>query len=135
MIAQKSEADTFENLKAQGKNGSGKTGAFAIGTTLRIDPTIPKTQVLVLCHIRELCNQIADVYEAINKFSNVTVNNYLKTGKHKDEHVVTTCMGTLHKNLTSKRPMDLSQIRCVVIDEADFFFGDDNNLKTLQGIH
>ena len=134
-IAKKSQADMFEHLKAQGKNGSGKTGAFAIGTTLRVDPNIPKTQVLVLCHIRELCIQIADVYEKINKFSKVTVNNFIKTGKHNDEHVVTSCMGSLDKNLKSKRPMDLSQIRCVVIDEADFFFGDDKNLASLQAIH
>jgi len=102
---------------------------------LRIDPTIPKTQVLVLCHIRELSNQIADVYEKVNKFSKITVNNLTKTGKHKDEHVVTSCMGTLENKLKGKGSMDLSQIRCVVIDEADFFFGDDKNLKCLQNIH
>ena len=30
------------DLIAQSKNGSGKTGAFAIGTTLRVDPAIMK---------------------------------------------------------------------------------------------
>jgi len=44
----------YVNLIAQSKNGSGKTGAFAIGSVLRVDPKIPKTQVLVICHIREL---------------------------------------------------------------------------------
>ena len=54
LIATEVEPGLYDNLIAQGKNGSGKTGSFAIGTSLRIDPTIPKPQVLVLCHIREL---------------------------------------------------------------------------------
>jgi superfamily II DNA/RNA helicase len=32
----------FQNLIAQSKNGSGKTGAFTIGSVLRVDPSIPK---------------------------------------------------------------------------------------------
>ena len=66
---------------AQGKNGSGKTGAFAIGTSLRVDPAIAKPQVLVLCHIRELTIQIADVYSKINKYTDTTVGNLAKNKK------------------------------------------------------
>jgi superfamily II DNA/RNA helicase len=50
------------DLIAQSKNGSGKTGAFSIGSMLRVDRNIPKTQVLTICHVRELCLQTADVY-------------------------------------------------------------------------
>ncbi len=32
----------YQNLIAQSKNGSGKTGAFTIGSVLRVDPSIPK---------------------------------------------------------------------------------------------
>lgn len=32
----------YENLIAQSKNGTGKTGAFSIGSVLRIDPKIQK---------------------------------------------------------------------------------------------
>jgi superfamily II DNA/RNA helicase len=56
MITRKDENNDFINLVAQSKNGSGKTGAFTIGTVLRVDPKIQKTQVLVVCHIRELCS-------------------------------------------------------------------------------
>ena len=34
------------DLIAQSKNGSGKTGAFSIGSTLRVDPQIQKPQIL-----------------------------------------------------------------------------------------
>lgn len=54
MITRKDENGEFINLIAQSKNGSGKTGAFTIGTVLRVDPKIAKTQILVVCHIREL---------------------------------------------------------------------------------
>ena len=32
----------YHDVMAQSKNGSGKTGAFSIGTTLRVDPSIQK---------------------------------------------------------------------------------------------
>lgn len=44
----------YYNLIAQAKNGSGKTGAFAIGSVLRVDPKVQSIQVLVVCHTREL---------------------------------------------------------------------------------
>ena len=48
----------FENPKqhliAQSKNGSGKTGAFIIGSLMRVDPSVKGLQVLVLAHTREL---------------------------------------------------------------------------------
>jgi len=46
----------FSNIVAQAKTGSGKTGAFAVGTIMRIDRSLDKTQVLVVTHTRELCN-------------------------------------------------------------------------------
>lgn len=42
MIIKQSEGE-YVNLIAQSKNGSGKTGAFSIGSVLRIDPKIAKT--------------------------------------------------------------------------------------------
>lgn len=52
-----------KNLIAQAKNGTGKTGSFAIGSVLRVDPKDPATQVIVIVNSRELCNQIHDVYK------------------------------------------------------------------------
>ncbi len=102
-ITKKDDEGNFINLIAQSKNGSGKTGAFTIGTVLRIDPSIKKTQVLVLCHIRELCQQIADVYEKITKFTDITVSNYTATGKAGDAHIVVTTLGMLKNALNNTR--------------------------------
>lgn len=69
----------FVNLIAQSKNGSGKTGAFTIGSALRVDPKINKPQVIAICHIRELSAQIAEVYRKVCKFSDITVSDYTAT--------------------------------------------------------
>ena len=48
--------EPFANLIAQSANGSGKTGAFSIGSVLRVDRNDPSPQVLVLANTRELVN-------------------------------------------------------------------------------
>ena len=54
--------EPYHPLIAQAKNGAGKTGSFSIGSTLRVDRSDKRTQVLVIVHTRELCNQISSVY-------------------------------------------------------------------------
>jgi superfamily II DNA/RNA helicase len=41
---------------AQSKNGTGKTGAFAVSSVLRVDPTIAALQVIVFANSREVVN-------------------------------------------------------------------------------
>ena len=61
------DKDTGEygSLIAQAKNGAGKSGAFIIGSLLRVDPSIKKVQVIIIGHTRELVNQIASVISRI----------------------------------------------------------------------
>lgn len=80
-MIQNNQDGVYFDLIAQSKNGSGKTGAFAIGSTLRVDPSIMKPQVLVVCHVRELASQIAEVYTKLTKFTNINVSNLLVSGK------------------------------------------------------
>ncbi len=40
LIVKTDSEGIFNNLIAQSKNGSGKTGAFTIGSVLRIDPAL-----------------------------------------------------------------------------------------------
>jgi len=80
--------------------------------------------VLVLGHIRELANQIAAVYEKVTKFSDIKVSNFAQAGAC-DGHIVVTTLGKLEANLKSRgKSIDLSELRCLVVDEADHFFGD-----------
>ena len=66
---------------AQAKNGSGKTGSFAIGSTLRVDRNDPSIQVICIVNVRELCNQIASVYEKIVAGTNITLANTMHDNK------------------------------------------------------
>jgi len=52
------DSKELENAIVQAKNGAGKSGAFVIGSLLRVDPSIQKIQVIVIGHTRELVNQI-----------------------------------------------------------------------------
>lgn len=93
LIAKPVDGNYF-NLIAQSKNGSGKTGAFSIGSVLRVSPEIIKPQVLVVAHVRELSSQIAEVYEKLCKFSEIRVSNFTATGKA-DAHIIVTTLGKL----------------------------------------
>ena len=131
LIATKRSDGIYPDLIAQSKNGSGKTGAFTIGSLLRVDSSIPKTQVLCVCHVRELSSQIAEVYSSIAKFSDITVTDFTVTGKADGCHVVVTTLGKLINALKpargKKSVLDLSALRCFVIDEADIFFNEPRN--------
>ena len=125
------------NLIAQSKNGTGKTGAFTIGSTLRVDPKIPKTQVLCVCHVRELSSQIAEVYQKICEFSDIKVSNYTATGKSDGQHIVVTTLGKLNNALKGgrgKKTIDLSELRCFVVDEADVFFQEERNFAAMTEV-
>ena len=54
--------------------------------------------------------------------------------KETTQHVITSTIGKLRNSLDGRRPIDLGHIRCLVIDEADFFFSDKENFDTLTGI-
>jgi ATP-dependent RNA helicase DbpA len=98
------EDSGFEHLIAQGKNGSGKTGAFSIGSTLRIDRKILKPQVLVLAHVRELSQQIADVYAELTKNTDIMVSNFTATGKCQGCHIVVSTIGKILHDLKGRKP-------------------------------
>ena len=51
--------------------------------------------MIVLAHVRELANQIYDVYSKICEFSDITVINIIDDNKTPQEHVVITTIGKL----------------------------------------
>ena len=126
----------YHDVIAQSKNGTGKTGAFSIGSTLRVDATIMKPQVLVITHVRELSSQIADVYTKLCKYTNINVSNFTVSGAYDNQHILVTTLGKLANNLKQrgKKKMDLSSLRCLVIDETDVFFGEPRQLTQLKEV-
>ena len=58
-----------DNIIAQAQSGTGKTGAFVIGTLNNLEVTKNKTQILVIAPTRELITQISPLF--IRKFLNI----------------------------------------------------------------
>ena len=127
-------ADPYKSIIVQAAAGSGKTGAFGISSILRVDKNEPKTQVLVVVNTRELCNQIHAVYDKIIKGTGITLANFASDDK-KPQQIVISVHGVLGNMLEGRKAMDLSKIKCVVIDEADVFFTDDKNFEYIRKLH
>lgn len=101
---------------------------------LRIDRKVLKPQVLVLAHVRELAQQIADVYSALTKNTDIQVSNFTVTGKA-DGHIVVSTIGKILNDFKSRKPLlDLSALQCIVIDEADFFFSKKEEIDAIREI-
>ena len=113
--------EPFHSLIAKAHHSSGKTAAFAIGSTLRVDRSLKKTQVLVITNTRELCKQVYDVYAKIVKGTDITVE-ILDKFKTKAQ-ILVAVHGKLENGVAGGREsLDLKDLKVIVIDEADIFF-------------
>ena len=135
IVKQDEETKEFDNLIAQAKNGAGKTGAFVIGSLLRIDPTIKKLQVVAIGHTRELVNQTAEVYKkAVAAAPQYSICNLLDAYDRNAQVIVST-LGSLNKLFSGREKVDLSEMRVFILDEADDFFMDKDRESELMKFH
>ena len=125
----------YDNLIAQAKSGSGKTGAFVIGSLLRIDPMITKLQVVVFGHTRELVNQISTAYKKAVKFApQYKICNLLLDCNLEGAQVIITTLGKFKNYVAARNKLDLSNLRVVVLDEADEYFKEATSEKEIIDI-
>ena len=110
----------------QAQSGTGKTGAFGISVLSHIDPTLKKTQALVMAHTHELADQIATVIRAISQYMDIKV--ILAVGglpRHQNvrdiragAHVVVGTPGRVY-DLASSGDLHFKDLKAFVLDEAD----------------
>jgi superfamily II DNA/RNA helicase len=115
-----------KDLIAQAQSGTGKTGAFTIGTLQYMDETLQKPQVIVLSPTRELAQQTYSVYTSLGKMMNITL--CLMTGNvsinenirslNNNPQIIICCPGRLN-DMLRRNIMDMSNIKSLVLDEAD----------------
>jgi superfamily II DNA/RNA helicase len=127
------QAATIEDALAgrdvcgKAKTGSGKTLAFGLPALQSVEPALPgHPRVLVLVPTRELAKQVVDVLSPIGKALNVRVAAFYggtsmdrqirNLGKRIEIAVATP--GRLI-DLLEREELDLDQISCLIIDEAD----------------
>ena len=114
------------DILAQAQSGTGKTGTFSIGAMCRIDPTVKKTQVLVLVPTRELAQQIETVVKSLGTFIGITA--YSATGGtpmredlralSNGAHFVVGTPGRIY-DLMNRKALVREHIRVLIMDEAD----------------
>ncbi len=121
------DGSSAHDLIALAQTGTGKTAAFGIPLLQRIDPKGRYTQALVLAPTRELCLQIADDIRDFGKYCDeinicavyggTSLEPQIRQLK-KGAQIVVATPGRL-LDLMERRCADLSNVKNVVLDEAD----------------
>ena len=115
-----------KDIVAQAQSGTGKTGAFTIGTLSLLDDTKKQTQLLILTPTRELADQIYNVVVEISNYTKIQVAkcvggtnvNMCGDELRKNPHVVIGTPGRLI-DMMNRRNIVTDGINTLVLDEAD----------------
>lgn len=117
---------THTDILAQAQSGTGKTGAFTIGSLSVIDPTLKAPQVLVICPTRELSQQTEKVARSIGQYMQLRVlsatgGNPLRNDIHALKTGAQFIVGTPGRiyDLIVRGDLYLTHMKYVILDEAD----------------
>jgi ATP-dependent RNA helicase DDX19/DBP5 len=117
-------SDPPRNMLAQSQSGTGKTAAFVTAILSRVDFSKPdQPQALALAPSRELARQIEGVINAIGRFVEnkkvaAAIPGVLPRGEPVRASVIVGTPGTV-MDIIRRRQLDISQLRVLVLDEAD----------------
>ena len=118
------------DMIAQAQSGTGKTGAFTVGTLNIIDTTKKTTQAIVMAPTRELAMQISNVFIAIGSYLKDYKVQLLVGGNSVDEDikklkdkegppsVVVGTPGRIH-DMIRRNHLNVKNIKVLTLDEAD----------------
>ena len=115
-----------KDMIAQAQSGTGKTGAFSIGSLSRIDTSLKQTQLIVLSPTRELAEQTFNVMKELSRYTDITFCKVVGGTRvsecisdlRSDPHVIVGTPGRII-DMISKRHLFTDKLKMVVIDEAD----------------
>jgi len=118
------------DMIAQAQSGTGKTGAFTVGTLNIIDTTKKTTQAIVMAPTRELAMQISNVFINIGSYLKNYKVQLLVGGNSVDEDikklkdkegpptVIVGTPGRVH-DMIRRNHLNVKNIRVLTLDEAD----------------
>jgi translation initiation factor 4A len=117
---------THTDIMAQAQSGTGKTGAFTIGSLSVIDASLYAPQVLVICPTRELSQQTERVADGIGyhmklKVLSVTGGNAIRSDIDALKAGAQFIVGTPGRifDLIRRGNMKLEHMKYIILDEAD----------------
>lgn len=114
------------DILAQSQSGTGKTGAFAIGSLSVIDTSLKSPQVLVICPTRELSQQTERVVTSLSNYMKIKVLS--ATGGNRLQSDISTLrsgaqfvVGTPGRiyDLIRRGDLSVEHMKYVILDEAD----------------
>lgn len=114
------------DVTGQAQTGTGKTAAFALPILNRLDGQSSLPQALVVAPTRELALQATEMISALGQFCDVRVLTVYGGTTYSQQlselrrgvHIVVGTPGRL-LDLIKRGRLDLSEVRTVVLDEAD----------------
>ena len=115
-----------KDIIAQAQSGTGKTGSFVIGLLNRIDPSILKTECLILLPTHELVNQVYDVVYELSKYMDIKILRLIGGTN------ISECISELKENpkiligtpgrvldMINRKHINPNDLQILVFDEAD----------------
>ena len=114
------------DIIAQAQSGTGKTGAFTVGTLQIIDHTLEKTQAIILAPTHELAEQINSVVNKLGYYLKVktsllvggtSVDNNKKE-LSENPHIIVGTPGRIH-DMIRRKYLKVNNINILIVDEAD----------------
>lgn len=111
---------------AQAQSGTGKTGAFSIGTLCRIDESVQSIQSIILVPTRELAEQVTKVITELSSYTKISILkviggtnvNLCKEELSKNPHILVGTPGRI-LDMIRRRYLPTIDIKLVTFDEAD----------------
>jgi superfamily II DNA/RNA helicase len=114
------------DIIAQSQSGTGKTGAFCIGSLGMCDVTLKQPQIIVLSPTRELAQQTEKVASGLTKFNGILVHSAtggppiaedIRALQRGAQFIVGT-PGRIY-DLIRRGALKLENIKALILDEAD----------------
>lgn len=115
-----------KDIIGQSQSGTGKTGAFSIGTLCQIDETKNSTQALIISPTHELAHQSFNVIKELSSYTKITSCKVIggtnihasREELNKNPHIIVGTPGRILDMITRKY-LFTSDIKVVILDEAD----------------
>jgi len=115
-----------KDIVAQAQSGTGKTGAFTIGSLCRIDETKQCIQCIVLVPTRELAEQVYKVIKDISSYTKITSLKVIggtnlsmcRENLNKNPHIIIGTPGRI-LDMIQRRNLLTKDIKMLILDEAD----------------
>ncbi len=117
-----------KSLLAQSATGSGKTHAYLIPIIAKTDFNLDRLQAIVICPTRELARQTYEFAREfvrfypkfkVRLFTSEAEVSQNEEGLSVAPHLIIGTPGRIHDILVSKDSLNLTNVRSVVLDEAD----------------